>query len=92
MISRDLDLEADVLKVPHHGSGTSSSRTFLEAVDPRLSVVSIGAGNSFGHPNSQVIGRLQDVVGSPDRVLLTSLLGDITLVSDGTVVRLHTKV
>ena len=38
------------------------------------------------------MGRLQDVVGSPDRVLLTSVLGDITLVSDGTVVRLHTKV
>ena len=92
MLSRDLELQADVLKVPHHGSRTSSSMAFLEAVDPRLSVVSVGAGNSFGHPNAQVMGRLQDVVGSPDRVLLTSVLGDITLVSDGTVVRLHTKV
>ena len=92
MLSRNVELEAAVLKVPHHGSRTSSSRGFLEAVDPRLSVVSVGAGNSFGHPNAQVMGRLQDVVGSPDRVLLTSVLGDITLVSDGTVVRLHTKV
>ena len=92
MLSRELDLEADVLKVPHHGSGTSSSREFLEAVDPRLSVVSVGAGNSFGHPNAEVMGRLQEVVGSPDRVLLTSEWGDITLVSDGTVVRLHTEV
>ena len=92
MLSRNLELEADVLKVPHHGSRTSSSQTFLEAVAPRLSVVSVGAGNSFGHPNAQVLGRLQDVAGSPDRVLLTSMLGDITLVSDGTVVRLHSKV
>ena len=92
MLSRNLDLEADVLKVPHHGSRTSSSRAFLEAVDPRLSVVSVGAGNSFGHPNAEVLDRLQDVAGSPDRVLLTSALGDITLVSDGTVVRLHTEV
>ncbi len=92
MLSRELELEADVLKVPHHGSGTSSSRAFLEAVDPRLSVVSVGAGNSFGHPNAEVMGRLQEAVGSPDRVLLTSVLGDITLVSDGTVVRLHTGV
>ena len=92
MLSRELDLEADVLKVPHHGSKTSSSRAFLEAVDPRLSVVSVGAGNSFGHPDAGVMGRLQEAVGSPDRVLLTSVLGDITLVSDGTVVRLHTEV
>ena len=92
MLSRNLDLEADVLKVPHHGSRTSSSREFLEAVDPRLSVVSVGAGNSFGHPNAEVMSRLQEVVGNPDRVLLTSVLGDITLVSDGTVVRLHTEV
>ena len=92
MLSRDLELQADVLKVPHHGSATSSSRTFLEAVDPRLSVVSVGVGNSYGHPNAQVMDRLHDVAGSPDRVLLTSVLGDITLVSDGTVVRLHTKV
>ena len=75
MLSRDLDLQADVLKVPHHGSATSSSRSFLEAVDPRLSVVSVGAGNSYGHPNAQVMGRLQDVAGSPDRVLLTSRAG-----------------
>ena len=92
MLSRNLELEADVLKVPHHGSRTSSSQTFLEAVAPRLSVVSVGAGNSFGHPNAQVMGRLQDAVGNPDHVLLTSMLGDITLVSDGTVVRLHRKV
>ena len=92
MLSRDIELEADVLKVAHHGSKTSSGRTFLEAVGPQLSVVSVGAGNSFGHPNAEVMGRLQDAVGSPDRVLLTSVLGDITLVSDGTVVRLHTEV
>jgi beta-lactamase superfamily II metal-dependent hydrolase len=43
-------LRADVLKLGHHGSRTSSTSPFLDAVAPRLGVVSVGAGNTYGHP------------------------------------------
>ncbi|MEO8503179.1 MAG: DNA internalization-related competence protein ComEC/Rec2 [Acidobacteriota bacterium] len=54
------ELAADILKVAHHGSRTSSLETFLRAVAPRLAVVSAGAGNRFGHPDPTVIGRFAE--------------------------------
>lgn len=63
-----------VLKVAHHGSRTSSSRSFLERVRPALALVSVGRGNSFGHPAPDVIARLQ-AVGA--RVLRTDVSGRI---------------
>jgi competence protein ComEC len=51
-------LAADVLKVGHHGSRTSSGNDFLDAVSPELAVISVGAGNSYGHPDSGVIRAL----------------------------------
>jgi competence protein ComEC len=48
---------ADVVKVPHHGSPTSSTAGFIAATQPSLAVISCGAGNSFGFPSSDVIGR-----------------------------------
>ena len=52
-------LEADVLKIGHHGSRTSSTTPFLAAVAPRWAVISAGAGNFFGHPAPEVLERLQ---------------------------------
>lgn len=52
------DLAADVLKVAHHGSKSSSSDGFLDVVEPRLAVVSAGATNPYGHPASEVLERL----------------------------------
>lgn len=51
------DLEADVLKVPHHGSQSSSTSGFLDAVDPSLAVFQLGHNNDYGHPHAEVIYR-----------------------------------
>ena len=53
-------LRSQVLKVPHHGSRTSSHRPFIEAVRPDLALVSVGSFNRFGHPDPQVLVRLQE--------------------------------
>jgi len=60
MLAAGLDLRADVLKVGHHGSGTSSHSPFLDAGQPEAAVISVGAGNSYGHPDQQVLQRLAD--------------------------------
>ena len=53
-------LSANVLKVGHHGSTTSSSKKFLEAVDPEIAVISVGEGNSYGHPKEVILNRLDE--------------------------------
>ena len=50
----------DVLKVGHHGSKTSSSRTFINEINPRYSVISVGKNNRYGHPNKEVLNTLED--------------------------------
>jgi competence protein ComEC len=74
-------LHADVLKVGHHGSSTSTTDAFLAAVHPRLALVSVGANNSYGHPDAEVLGRL-GAAGVP--TLRTDLAGTITVRTDGT--------
>ncbi len=51
-------VKAQVLKVSHHGSSSSSSRLFLSTVEPELAVISVGRGNRYGHPSPQVLARL----------------------------------
>ncbi len=74
LIEAGVDLKADMLKVPHHGSKTSSSTGFLLAVQPRIAVISVARDNSYGHPNAGVVQRLQSI-GS--EVRRTDLEGDI---------------
>jgi competence protein ComEC len=74
-------LHADVLKVAHHGSNTSTTAAFLAAVHPRLALVSVGANNSYGHPDAEVLARL-GAAGIP--TLRTDLAGTIIVRTDGT--------
>lgn len=73
-------LGADVLKLGHHGSRTSTGTRFLNAVQPRLAVVSVGAGNRFGHPAPEVVARLA-MKGIP--LWRTDYLGPIVFRTDG---------
>lgn len=57
----DDELRADVLKVAHHGSKYSSSEAFLKAVSPKIAVISVGAGNRYGHPGQETLERLEAV-------------------------------
>lgn len=56
---RGADLHAQVLKVSHHGSASSTSGLFLESVQPQLAVISVGRGNRYGHPSPRVLWRLR---------------------------------
>ena len=51
-------LKANVLKLGHHGSSTSSSKAFLDAVSPDIVVISVGADNDYGHPHKETMERL----------------------------------
>ncbi|HKW49408.1 MAG TPA: DNA internalization-related competence protein ComEC/Rec2 [Gemmatimonadaceae bacterium] len=73
-------LHADVLKVGHHGSSTSSSEPFLDAVRPRIALVSVGTGNSYGHPSAAVMATL---AARGAQVLRTDRLGTIVVRTDG---------
>ncbi len=74
------DVSADVLKCGHHGSSSSSSPDFVEAVDPQYAVISCGVDNSYGHPDSETLSVL-DSFGIT--VLRTDKQGTITIESDG---------
>lgn len=79
-------LQSEVLKVSHHGSDTSSSRSFLSAVLPDYAVVSAGCENPYGHPHREVLDRLLDVGAD---IVLTCEKGTITFISDGESVKLR---
>jgi competence protein ComEC len=79
-------LEADVLKVGHHGSSTSSTEPFLDAVHPRLALVSVGAGNRYGHPSGAVLRAL---ARHGAVVLRTDQVGTVVVRTDGQTVRVE---
>ena len=73
-----------VLKVPHHGSATSSSMPFLAALRPQIAIVSCGRGNRFGHPSPAVLARYRQIGAA---VYRTDLQGAITIDTDGRTVK-----
>jgi len=80
MIAAGWDLQADVLKLGHHGSRTSTTDAFLNAIDPQVAVIMLAAGNQFGHPHPTVLNRLKE---RNITVLRTDELGTIVLTTDG---------
>ncbi|MXW31190.1 MAG: DNA internalization-related competence protein ComEC/Rec2 [Chloroflexi bacterium] len=82
LLDAGVDLSADVLKVGHHGSATSTSPELLAAVGPVAAAVPVGAENRFGHPSPEVITRLADAVGQ-EHLFTTADDGCISFASDG---------
>ncbi|MBN2543274.1 ComEC/Rec2 family competence protein [bacterium] len=82
------ELEVDVLKVGHHGSKTSSSELFLETVNPKVGVISVGRKNRFRHPSPEVVARMDslDIV-----ILKTSEDGAILMETDGKEIWVESK-
>jgi competence protein ComEC len=75
--------QADLLKVAHHGSGTSTTPLLLERVHPRFAVISVGARNTYGHPRREVLARLGEAHIMTYR---TDLDGAVTFYLDGNIV------
>ena len=82
LANSDADLRATIFKAPHHGSATSSTPLFVEAVDPAAVIVAAGTRNRYGHPDEDVLARLNRAVGV-DRVFRTDQLGTVVFETDG---------
>ena len=82
------DIEADVLKVGHHGSDTSTSKSFLEKVNPKYAVISVGEKNSYGHPAASTIKLLQEYTNN---IYRTDLNGTVVISTDGVNINVETE-
>ena len=82
------DIEADVLKVGHHGSDTSTTSDFLARVNPSYAVISVGEGNSYGHPALSTIELLE---GYTSNIYRTDLNGTVVISSDGVNINVDTE-
>ena len=80
LIRSQARLNADVVKVPHHGSKTSSTEEFVRATQPRLAVISVGLKSMFGHPRPEVVERWR---AAGAEVMTTGRKGTITVSTDG---------
>ena len=80
------DISANVLKVGHHGSSTSSSSSFLGAVNPKIAVISCGKNNSYKHPSAQTLKRLEE---RSVNIYRTDEMGTIKISSDGNIIAVN---
>ena len=81
-------LNADVLKVGHHGSLTSGSEEFLRAVSPEYAVISSGNGNTYRHPRQDTLRKLADAGAE---IFRTDLQGNVVFRTDGKVITAETE-
>lgn len=88
ILQKQLDIKADVIKVGHHGSRSSSTKAFLEKVNPKNAVISCEKGNDYGHPHKVTIDKLN---AKNINVFRTDLEGTIIAISDGNEITFNTK-
>ncbi|HQD95665.1 MAG TPA: MBL fold metallo-hydrolase [Methanosarcina thermophila] len=81
------DVDSDILKVGHHGSQSGSGEAFISAVSPEVSVIEVGAENDYGHPDPEILERLQKV----SKVYRTDLDGTVTVTTDGSTYTVTTQ-
>jgi competence protein ComEC len=87
LVASGANLQADVLKVPHHGSRTSSTEAFIDAVNPTYAVISVGERSRFGHPHTTVVERYK---AHGVNLLQTGRNGMVTIETEGAAVRITT--
>jgi competence protein ComEC len=88
MLRRGAPLTSDILKVGHHGSRTSTSSSFLNAVNPSMAIIMCGSGNTYGHPHGETLTKLSD---KGVDVYRTDLHGNVIITTDGTVYSVRTE-
>lgn len=89
-LTRELEeqgITADILKVGHHGSANASSEAFLDALEAEAAVISCGKNNSYGHPSSETLERLED---AGMQVFVTSEVGAVQIKTDGQEYKIYT--
>lgn len=86
MLASGLRLDAEILKVAHHGSRTSSTEPFLTGVGPAVAIISVGAGNRDGHPHQEVLDRLR-MTGAT--IYRTDIYGTVTVTTTGITYTVH---
>ena len=80
ILKKNIEVQSTILKVGHHGSATSSSEEFLNAVKPKVAVICVGYGNNFGHQREEVLERLKKIHA---KIFRTDIDGLITFKTDG---------
>jgi competence protein ComEC len=88
MVNKGYNLKADVLKVGHHGSDSSTTPAFLKAVSPKYAVISVGRGNDYGHPAPATLTKL---ASAGIEIYRTDEAGTIIATSDGNTIRFDKK-
>lgn len=88
MIEKGFSLVANVLKIAHHGSNSSTIQEFLDQVNPKYAIISVGEGNKYGHPDKIVMDRLKD---RGTIVYRTDKNGTIVATSDGKIITFTTN-
>jgi len=88
ILAAGFDISANVLKVSHHGSHSSTTESFLLAVSPEIAVISVASDNSYGHPHRAVLDRLNRIGAT---IYRTSTHGNIEMNTDGTSLNVKTQ-
>ena len=88
LLSAGADLRADVIKVGHHGSRSSSTDEFIRAVSPKYALITCGLGNTYNHPHGETMDTLRKYNVS---VFRNDMHGEITLISDGKTITTETE-